>query len=301
MKKKKLNGKQIKLIINILCLAVFAFSYFYLYTGYVNKTEAANKEIDFINKYMDEREKKISEEVSTAQKLEDVKVQIQTLIDKYPSIIAKEDNFMFVEQLDKALNITFSSIDPSDSTPFFTTILPMRNADGTEIIPEVSDATTTTASTEVPVVTPVPNSTTTSNLEDSVISNDTATAGNNTAGTAVNGTATPAATTMVCMQSIISMGFSSSYVSFKDLAEYIKNYPENVIIDSVSVSVDGSTGELAGTIVLKRYSLSGTGKVDESPIIDDNISIGKDNIFGTDSKNKDQTNQLEQQTVVPAE
>ena len=301
MKKKKLNGKQIKLIINILCLAVFAFSYFYLYTGYVNKTEAANKEIDFINKYMDEREKKISEEVSTAQKLEDVKVQIQTLIDKYPSIIAKEDNFMFVEQLDKALNITFSSIDPSDSTPFYTTILPMRNADGTEIIPEVSDAATTTTSTGVPVVTPAPNSTTTSNLEDSVISNDTATPGNNTAGTAANGTATPAATTMVCMQSIISMGFSSSYVSFKDLAEYIKNYPENVIIDSVSVSVDGSTGELAGTIVLKRYSLSGTGKVDESPIIDDNISIGKDNIFGTDSKKKDNTVITEQQTVVPAE
>ncbi len=87
-------------------------------------------------------------------------------------------------------------------------------------------------------------------------------------------------TTMHAFVNSINMNFLTSYEGFKELSEYIRNYPEPTVIQNVSVSYDGSTGALAGNLTLNRFFLTGSGKEYMGTPID-GINIGMDNIFGT--------------------
>jgi hypothetical protein len=66
------------------------------------------------------------------------------------------------------------------------------------------------------------------------------------------------------------------------MVDYINNYPSRSVIDSISVSADGTTNMLTGSMVIKRYALAGSGKAYQEPQIDD-IGVGTDDIFGIDS------------------
>ncbi|MDF2487144.1 MAG: hypothetical protein K0R46_3312 [Herbinix sp.] len=268
MKKNKLTGKQINILINLLFVALFAFSYFYIYTGFENKTIAAQEEIKTKKQEIRDQERMLSEEVTLQQNLEQVNSQLQEIIDEYPVNIAKEDNFMFIEQMEKALDIDISSLDVKDGSLLYQTILPIRNEDGTEIFQATTDADTVNE-TE-PSVTDITDA---APLEDLSIA-DTA------AEDVQNEVEEPTIQTMIGMQTLVSMNFVSTYEGFKRLVDYIKNYPDKTVIDNVVVSYDSSTGNLAGSLVLKRFALTGTGKAYQPPYIED-ISIGTKNIFGT--------------------
>jgi hypothetical protein len=88
--------------------------------------------------------------------------------------------------------------------------------------------------------------------------------------------------TMTGLEAIIALNFQTDYKGLKKMINYIVNYPEHTTIDSLSVSRDDTTNSLTGSLVIKRYALSGTGKKYEQPVIDD-ISIGTDDIFGINS------------------
>ncbi len=265
--KKKMTGKQIKLILNIFSLSIFIFSYFYLYDHYVEKTEKAKKDIEAVKLEIQVREKKLSEEDSVRARIDEVNTQKQAIIDSFPSSIQDEDNFMFIEQMEKALNITTSSVTTSENTVFYNTIIPITGAEaGTEVA---------TADTSAVAATPTEGPETTENA-----SQDGSTAPQ-TSGN--NDTETAAANTMTATVNSLSMSFITDYNGLKDIADYISNYPDHTIIDSISVSADSATGVLAGNLVLKRFALSGTKKEYVEPEID-GIDIGTDNIFGADQK-----------------
>jgi TolA-binding protein len=267
MKKNKLTGKQINILINLLFVALFAFSYFYIYTDLENKTIAAQEEIRSTKQEIRDQERMLSEEASLQQSLEQVNSQLQEIIDEYPVNIAKEDNFMFIEQMEKALDIDISSLDVKDGSLLYQTILPIRNEDGTEIFQAATDADTVNeaepSATDTTDAAPLEDLTTVDTAED-----------------VQNEAEEPAIQTMIGMQTLVSMNFVSTYEGFKRLVDYIKNYPDKTVIDNVVVSYDSSTGNLAGSMVLKRFALTGTGKDYQPPYIED-ISIGTENIFGT--------------------
>jgi hypothetical protein len=262
------------LIINIISLAVFAFSYFYVYAGFVKKTDAADKEAEQNKQIMQEQTKKLAEEETVRQDTVTVNDQIQEILDGYPVYIAKEDNYIFIDQMQKALNSKFTSVNISDVTEFKDTGLPIRGNDGTTAQSDSgAGAVTDAAATD----TSAAGSTGT----EAAAANTTATDPNAAANTAAG---TETAQTMKIMQTTITMGFSTSYEGFKDMVDYIKNYPDKTIIDSTAVSYDGTTGGLTGSLVLKRFAMTGTGKEYVAPVVDD-ISIGTDNIFGTSPDN----------------
>lgn len=289
--KKKINGQHIKFIINMIGLAVFAFSYLYIYTGFEDKTKAAYDQIASVKETMKTIEEKAAEEDTVLANTQAVQDQIQSILSSYPVDITKVDNLLFVEKMGKDLGIGFSSVTTSDSSPFYQTVLPIRNSDGTEQAASAAEA-----------VVPAPVTGT-----DGTTDNSALTAGidatNQTldqVDAAASGVQAPqtadqidpaTATTMVGTQSSLTMNFTTSYDGFKKLVDYINNYPDKTEIDSVSVSKDSTTGLLSGSLVLKRYALTGTGKAYEAPVID-NISIGTDNIFGTGSP-------LQEDTVTP--
>ena len=254
MKKNKINGKQIKLIINIISLGIFMFSYFYLYENYVDKTERNYLEVEKTKAAILDREKKLQEEESVKEQIVEVNAEKQKIIDSFPVYIGDEDNFMFVEQMEEALNVKTSSVTPSDNVEFFKTILPAKGEDA-----EVTKTagTTATSGTEE-------NSNTSS--EDTVTQDQ-------------NNTNTDQQAVMTATVSTLGMSFITDYKGFKDMMNYIGKYPDHTIIDSVSVSADNMTGVLAGNLVLKRFALTGTGKEYQAPTFDD-IDIGMDNIFG---------------------
>ena len=235
MKKKKITGKQIKIFINMISLAIFCFSYFYLYENYTEKIEAAYTEAEQVKAQIKDREKKLSEEDEVMLKIPGVKEQKQEIIDNFPIYIAAEDNYMFVEQMEEALTIQTASVDMTESVHFRDTILP---AIGTEL---------------------------------------------NTDDTKDDTEAEAGAEMMTATVNTVSMNFITSYEGFKELTEYIRDYPEHTVIDNVTISIDNSTGVLAGNMTIRRYALTGTGKEYEAPSIE-GIDIGTDNIFGTDDR-----------------
>ncbi len=80
--------------------------------------------------------------------------------------------------------------------------------------------------------------------------------------------------------SSIAISFSCSYASFSKALQYVRDYPEHMSVASANASFDSETGLLSGTMQITLYSLTGTGKEYIAPVVG-NISIGKDNIFGT--------------------
>ncbi|MDF2538299.1 MAG: hypothetical protein K0S76_1320 [Herbinix sp.] len=257
-KKKSLTGQQIKLIVNLFSLAIFAFSYLYVYSGFVGKTEAAYDEVKATKNFIEEQKLKLSEEDTVRKDTEEVKAEIQEIIDSYPVNIAKEDNFIFIEEMQSALNIKFTDINISDSAEFFKTILPVRNQEGTTLEEESSVDVQNTVN---------------SNASDDLNQTEDA-------SSEEDPTEDSDMKTMLGMETTISMNFTTSYQGFKELMDYITNYPKQTIVDSVAVSYDNATHNLTGSLVLKRFALNGTGKVYENPDIED-IDIGTDNIFGS--------------------
>ncbi len=293
--KKKITGQQIKFIINMVGLAIFAFSYLYIYTDFVEKTDAAYDEVASIKQAIANTEEKATQQDAILRNTDEVNAQIQAFIDSYPVDITKIDNLLFVEQMEKDLDIIFTSVNTTDSSPFFTTILPIRNVDGSEMTVTTTDDGTQSTSTNAPAGTDatadaatqtddltslVDGQTDTPDSVDTAVSDDVAD------NSATDLAEVQEVTTMVGTQSTITMNFTTNYEGFQRLVDYINNYPDKTVIDSVSVSADSTTGLLSGSLVIKRYALNGTGKLYEAPVIED-ISIGTDNIFGTDSSMED--------------
>lgn len=270
MKKKKFTGKQIKFTINMISFAIFVFSYFYLYESYVKKTETAYENVELVKAEIKSREQKLSEEASVRDKITEVNAQKQEIIDSFPVGIKDEDNYMFIEQMEKALNIKTSSISTTESSLFYKTILPVQGitpADQANAAVEQIGNTTEqpTNNTDQPA-----NAT-----EQTAKPTDAAQAtGGNTEAAQID--------TMTATVNTVSLSFMTDSKGLKQIAEYIKNYPDHTIIDSVAVNVDSATGTLAGNLVLKRFALTGTGKEYVEPAIN-GIDIGNDNIFGTEN------------------
>lgn len=292
MKKKKISSQQIKFIINLFSIAIFAVSYLYIYTGYVEKTEAAYNKVKVQKQYKETLEEKIAQEATVEQKVEELNAQINSLIDQYPVKIAKADGHMYVEQIQKDLGITFSSIDVKESVPFFTTILPIRNGDGTEVIQGVQASNKSSQTQEINQAANNSNTSDNNSISvDELTEVENAISDNTTTNTSPRtGTEGNTAQTMLGTKTTILMNFTATYEEFKEFVDYIAEKEKKAVIDSVSVSVDSMTGKLTGNLVLVFFALEGTGKVYEAPMIED-ISIGTDNIFGISNQNSVQENE----------
>lgn len=284
MKKKKFTGKQIKFTINMISLAIFVFSYFYLYESYVKKTETAYEKVELVKAEMKSREQKLSEEASVRDKIAEVNAQKQEIIDSFPVGIKDEDNYMFIEQMEKALNIKTSSISTTESSLFYKTILPAQGTTPTDQTNNTTEQTGNT--TEQPSNTadqPANSTEQPTNIAEQS-TNATGQAANTTDATQAAGGNTDAVQTdtMAATVNTVSLSFMTDSKGLKEIAEYISNYPDHTIIDSVAVNADSATGTLAGNLVLKRFALTGTGKEYVEPAIN-GIDIGNDNIFGTEN------------------
>lgn len=292
--KYKITGRQINLIVCLIGVVIFSYTYLNIYMEKNEATEALRLEINAVKEQIAQREKELSQIETVIENTEAVKKEMEQIIAKYPPYIFKEDDFMFVEHLNDTLKISAPAINPERSTVFYTTNIPVVEELSDEILMEStseSSEQTDTAGEEA-------NSDQSLVTEAAGLLETAATLGITAAEEAASGdiyiksgqdfNTIPSTEFMTGMQSRFTINFKTTYKGLHKLIDYINEYPYRTSINNVSVSFDSTSGNLTGSLELTRYALTGTGKQYEPPFID-GIDIGTDNIFGTNSLSTDET------------
>jgi len=78
----------------------------------------------------------------------------------------------------------------------------------------------------------------------------------------------------------MSMTYQTSYQGLKNAITYTLEKSDRMVIDAVTASYDGTTGNLIGNMTLNMYYVNGTGKTYVEPFVPD-MPMGTGNIFGT--------------------
>lgn len=290
--KKKLTARQIVLLLCLINVAVFSLSYQFIYDKYHKLAADMKMQTELTNQQIAQRDYELEQEEVTKQETAEMNSQCEEIISSFPVYIAKEDNLVFIEKMEKALSVNIPYMDVTDSTEVYTTILPIRNEEGEEIISAAGNseaAATQTAGTvdtagDAAADGDVEGTTSDTVTEEGIVSDEET---GDSQSAAVDGTAAQAEASgqqyMKGLQSSITINFQTTYKEFKELVDYIEQYPELSSVANANLSYDASTGSIMAGLTINRYALTGTGKVYEEPYIGD-ISIGKENIFGTGTK-----------------
>ncbi|MDD3174389.1 MAG: hypothetical protein PHF63_12160 [Herbinix sp.] len=185
MKKKKLTGNQIRLLLCLVIVIIFALSYEYIYIKFEDLAEDYNSKTQTTNQLILQREQDITQQDTLKAKTKDISNQYEEIINAYPVKITKEDDLIFIEELKKELgiNIPSANISVLDSTEFYTTILPIRDEEGNEII--ISGDSSQTSDT-----TAVSTDSSSADLDSSTVSTDTASTSMDTAASTSGSTTT---------------------------------------------------------------------------------------------------------------
>ena len=77
---------------------------------------------------------------------------------------------------------------------------------------------------------------------------------------------------------LLSMGYNGDYDKFKNLLQYVCDYPDRTIIPNISAVYDEKTGVLRGSVTYKMFFLTGTEK-EYTDLPDLEIPAGKAGIF----------------------
>lgn len=77
-----------------------------------------------------------------------------------------------------------------------------------------------------------------------------------------------------------SVAYVCKYESMKTFLEYILEYEERMVVSSVSMNYDSSTGNISGSFVINQYAFTGDGR-ELAPAIIPSMEHGNESIFGT--------------------
>ena len=188
--KKKLTGTQIRLVLCLVIVAIFVLAYQYIYTRYESLADELNTKTKAAKLEIAQRESDLAEEDSLKTKTEDLKSQYEIIIASLPVNITKEDNLIFIEKLEKDLGINIPSVDVQDTSEFYTTILPIRDENGVEIIASGQSANTTADASSVSSTGTAGTTATSATATGTTATGATATGTTATGATATGATAT---------------------------------------------------------------------------------------------------------------
>ena len=79
--------------------------------------------------------------------------------------------------------------------------------------------------------------------------------------------------------STLSFGYTTTYKGLKDCMDFINGYSERMNVNGFSVSADGETGGVSGSMVINLYSIKDEDHIYEDPFIS-GVNLGTKNIFG---------------------
>lgn len=89
------------------------------------------------------------------------------------------------------------------------------------------------------------------------------------------------ATHLTAEQLILNGQYDGTYQGLKDIINHVNSQNERMIINNISASYDTTTGLLSGSIDITMFAVKGSDNIYTSPIINENVPTGRNNIFGT--------------------
>ena len=78
----------------------------------------------------------------------------------------------------------------------------------------------------------------------------------------------------------LNLSYRATYQGLKDVILHTAGKTDRMVVDSLTASFDATTGNLAGSMTINMYTLTGTEKVYEKPYVP-SMYMGLPNIFGT--------------------
>lgn len=286
--KKKLTDNQKRLILCFVILLIFILAYEFIYTRLEDSAQDYKTKTETVKQQITQRESDLAQEATLTQQTADMNKSIDAIISEFPIKLMKEDNLIFIEDMERALALDIPSVDVLDTKEFYTTVLPIRNEVGLDMIAaaavstdgtQTSDGTSTsiadsTSATSTDATTSATDATAATGTTGDANATSTAT-GDSAGQTADNQTQYMKA--LVCP---ISISFQTTERQFVKVLDYINENKERTSIAGASLDYDSSSGALICNMTINRYVLIGSGKEYSKPEIGD-ISIGTDNLFGT--------------------
>ena len=131
---KKLTGKQLRLVITLIIVVIFALSYEYIYMHFEDMTDEYKDKTELVNAQIIQRRDELDNEDKILTDTLELNSQIEEILASFPITLTKEENLLFIETMEKDLRMDISPITISDPSVFYTTKLPIRDENGNEIL-----------------------------------------------------------------------------------------------------------------------------------------------------------------------
>ena len=85
---------------------------------------------------------------------------------------------------------------------------------------------------------------------------------------------------LIAYNTPLTGNYTATYKGLKDMVLYTAEQNNRMVVDSVTASYDGLTGNLIGNVTINMYAVGGTERIYEKPYVPA-MNMGIDNVFGT--------------------
>lgn len=254
----KLSERDTKLLIVLVGVLLLGMSYLFGYSKFNAKKDTIESEIqtleDRYNKLsvMDARRAEYVNEVDEFDK------SIQKIEEKYPSAVTTENEMVFITKLREYCGATIPATSYVEDEVFYTPMDMVSGADSQDTSTEEAKEEDTSAEA----------------------SNE-----NDTSGEQKAEENKEVASGIVGHRAVTTLSFVVGNLGLKKMIKYINEWPLRKTVDNFTVSYDGTTGMLTGTLSYNSYFITGANCVFE-PLEMPTTSLGVNNIFGTKIEQK---------------
>lgn len=244
----KLSKRDIGLLTGLLGILLAFACYKFVFQNFQDKTDALKNEIIILSQKEQEMVQLEKDMPFYKEEITRLGVVNKDLLQQFPADILPENEIMYAVELEDKNKIFFSELSY-----------------GTAVLMELSGSQTADAAAA--------DQTT----EDPLAEAQTG----ESAGTAQTGEATAAQPGgMQANLLTMTMGYECTYDGLKSTILYNNERTNRMVIDGLTAAYDPTTGQLAGTMTLNQYYITGTENTYSEPYVP-SMRTGTDNIFGT--------------------
>ena len=238
MKKLKITDSDLRLLILLGALIVFACAYFFGFNTFNKKASAVEEQNETKQVRLDELESMVAREAEVEADTKEKKEAIEKIIAKYPSKITTEKIISIVQELEDTTKIKISQMN---------FVLDNQFAD--------------VAASQV--------------LDPQAQSED------GTTTDSASAAATAAANKYYGSFASVAMNYEADYDTLKRTIDAINQSEDKKSIATLATTFSNEGNNLTGTLMVYFYTLDGTGKTYENPVV--NEEKGVSNIFRSGS------------------
>ena len=231
-----------KLLVYLGAVIIFAIAFFFVGRPYLDKIDQLTTQKEQLEHILAQKVAAYQKQGEYEQGIEDAKIEIQEIIEKFPENNTDEKSIMFISEAESDVAIWFNQVKFAEEVKMM-----INNTEQT--VDTIESAEQIIAEQQVQAD---PN---------------------------VNSSAyMPVLTNMYWYKSDLGLSYQTKYDSFKDYLAYIRDYEDRMVIKEMEVTYDELSGMVNGSMVLSQYALLGEGR--ELPPVETNVkALGTENIF----------------------